>query len=94
VEPLVRAKHKPSAFVAGHFWQAAPGSFFVSAEVLAGSYMDGGNPEMLLQSIARYYKFLPGPQQEAFPTEIIGLLREEEWKQQGRPTKTRSQGIP
>jgi len=32
VESLARAKHKPSGFVPGHFWRAAPGSFFVSAE--------------------------------------------------------------
>ena len=31
-----------------------------------GRAMDGGNPEILLQSISRYYKFLPGEQQEAF----------------------------
>ena len=34
--------------------------------------MDGGNPEMLLQAISRYYKFLPGSQQEAFLSEVAG----------------------
>jgi hypothetical protein len=37
---------------------------------LAGASMDGSNPEILLQSISRYYKFLPSPQQEAFLSEV------------------------
>ena len=40
------------------------------ADFLAGASMDGGNPEILLQSISRYYKFLPGPQQEVFLSEV------------------------
>ena len=39
----------------------------ICADFLAGASLDGNNPEILLQSISRYYKFLPGPQQEAFP---------------------------
>jgi hypothetical protein len=35
-----------------------------------GPRFDGGNPEILLQSISRYYKFLPGPQQEVFLSEV------------------------
>jgi hypothetical protein len=42
----------------------------ICADFLAGASMDGNNPEILLQSISRYYKFLPGSQQEAFLTEI------------------------
>jgi hypothetical protein len=38
----------------------------ICADFLAGASMDGGNPEILLQSISRYYKFLPGEQQQAF----------------------------
>ena len=38
----------------------------ICADFLAGASIDGGNPEILLQSISRYYKFLPSPQQEAF----------------------------
>jgi hypothetical protein len=44
----------------------------ICADFLAWAHMDCGNPEMLLQSISRYYKFLPGPQQEAFRSEIRG----------------------
>jgi hypothetical protein len=42
----------------------------ICADFLAGASMDGGNPEILLQSISRYYKFLPSPQQEAFLYEV------------------------
>jgi hypothetical protein len=38
----------------------------ICADFLAGAAIDGGNPEILLQSISRYYKFLSGPQQQAF----------------------------
>jgi hypothetical protein len=36
------------------------------ADFLAGAQMDDGNPEILLNSISRYYKFLPSEQQRAF----------------------------
>src|ERR1039457_7287688 len=42
----------------------------ICADFLAGASIDGGNPEILLQSISRYYKFLPGPQQEVFLAEV------------------------
>jgi hypothetical protein len=42
----------------------------ICADFLAGAHMDGGNPEMLLHSISRYYKFLPSPQQQAFLSEV------------------------
>ena len=38
----------------------------ICADFLAGAAIDGGNPEILLQSISRYYNFLPDPQQETF----------------------------
>ena len=34
-----------------------------------GPSMDGSNPDILLHSISRYYRFLPAPQQEAFLSE-------------------------
>jgi hypothetical protein len=42
----------------------------ICADFLAGASIDGSNPEILLQSISRYYKFLPGAQQEAFLSEV------------------------
>jgi hypothetical protein len=42
----------------------------ICADFLAGASLDGSNPEALLQSISRYYKFLPTLQQEAFLSEV------------------------
>jgi hypothetical protein len=38
----------------------------ICADFLAGAHLDNGNPEILLNSISRYFKFLPGEQQQAF----------------------------
>ena len=38
----------------------------ICADFLAGAHLDNGNPEVLLNSISRYYKFLPGEQKQAF----------------------------
>ena len=42
----------------------------ICADFLAGAHMDGSDPDILLNSISRYYRFLPGPQQEAFLSEV------------------------
>jgi hypothetical protein len=38
----------------------------ICADFLAGAHLDNGDPDILLSSISRYYKFLPGEQQLAF----------------------------
>jgi hypothetical protein len=38
----------------------------ICADFLAGVHLDNSNPEILLNSISRYYKFLPGEQQKIF----------------------------
>jgi hypothetical protein len=38
----------------------------ICADFLAGAHLDNGNPEILLNSISCYYKFLPGEQQQVF----------------------------
>jgi hypothetical protein len=38
----------------------------ICADFLAGAHLDNGDPEILLSSITRYYKFLPGEQQQTF----------------------------
>ena len=43
----------------------------ICADFLAGASLDGDNPEILLQSLSRYYRFLPGPQQEVFLSEVV-----------------------
>jgi hypothetical protein len=38
----------------------------ICADFLAGAHLDNGNPEILLNSISHYYKFLPGEQRQTF----------------------------
>jgi hypothetical protein len=38
----------------------------ICADFLAGAHLDNCSPEILLNSISRYYKFLPGEQRQAF----------------------------
>jgi hypothetical protein len=45
----------------------------ICADFLAGASIDGGNPETLLQSISRYYKFLPSPVCSIF-SQILQLI--------------------
>ena len=42
----------------------------ICADFLAGANLEDSNAEILLQSISRYYGFLPLPQREAFLSEI------------------------
>jgi hypothetical protein len=43
----------------------------ICADFLAGAHLDSGNPEILLNSISRYYLFLPDPQKQAFVERIV-----------------------
>jgi hypothetical protein len=38
----------------------------ICADFLAGANLDNGDPEMLLFSMTRFFKFLPGEQRQAF----------------------------
>jgi hypothetical protein len=38
----------------------------ICADFLAGANLDNGNPEKLLYSMTRFFKFLPGDQRQAF----------------------------
>ena len=38
----------------------------ICADFLAGANLDSGNPEILLQSIRQFFKFLPGEQRQTF----------------------------
>ncbi len=44
----------------------------ICADFLAGAHLDNGNPEILLSSISRYYRFLPAAQREVFLSEVSG----------------------
>src|SRR5271167_2232123 len=43
----------------------------ICADFLAGANLDNQNPETLLFSMTRFFKFLPGQQQQAFLREIL-----------------------
>ena len=48
----------------------------ICADFIAGAHLDNGNPEILLDSISRYYRFLPSPQKQQFLYEITQQLHE------------------
>jgi len=43
----------------------------ICADFLAGANLDNGDPETLLFSMRRFFKLLPGQQQEAFLQEML-----------------------
>jgi len=43
----------------------------ICADFPAGAYLDNGNPNTLLHSVSRFFKFLPGEQRQAFVQQII-----------------------
>jgi hypothetical protein len=43
----------------------------ICADFLAGSNLDNDDPTVLLQSMSRFFKFLPGEQRQAFLHEVI-----------------------
>jgi hypothetical protein len=43
----------------------------ICADFLAGANLDNQNPETLLFSMTRSFKFLPHPQQQAFLQEVL-----------------------
>ena len=45
----------------------------ICADFLAGANLDNGSPEILMHSIARFFKFLPGEQKHAFLSQISEL---------------------
>ncbi len=42
----------------------------ICADFLAGANLDNGCPDVLLQSISRFFRFLPGEQRQAFVEQI------------------------
>jgi hypothetical protein len=50
----------------------APAARLSAADFLAGANLDRGDPEMLLFSMTRFFKFLPQEQKQAF----LGSLSE------------------
>ena len=48
----------------------------ICADFIAGAHLDNGNPEILLDAISRYYRFLPVSQRQQFLYEIAQQLHE------------------
>ena len=48
----------------------------ICADFLAGANLENENPELMLQSIRRFFKFLPGEQQHAFLAQVNGQICE------------------
>jgi hypothetical protein len=44
----------------------------ICADFLAGASLDNEDPELMLQSMSRFFKFLPGEQRQAFLHEVTG----------------------
>ena len=42
----------------------------ICADFLAGANLDNGNPEILLSSMTRFFKFLPGEQRQQFLSHV------------------------
>jgi len=42
----------------------------ICADFLAGANLDNGNPDLLLNSISQFFKFLPGEQRQMFVEQI------------------------
>jgi len=47
----------------------------ICADFLAGANLDGGQPDILLHSLKRYYQFLPSEQRHAFVQILNGNVR-------------------
>jgi hypothetical protein len=43
----------------------------ICADFLAGAHLEGGDPGILLQSITRFFKFLPGQERRTFLEQVI-----------------------
>jgi hypothetical protein len=44
----------------------------ICADFLAGANLDNGDPQLLLQSVRRFYKFLPSIQRQQFLAQVDG----------------------
>jgi hypothetical protein len=43
----------------------------ICADFLAGANLENGNPEILLQSILRFFEFLPGQAKQTFLQQVV-----------------------
>ena len=64
--PVIEQAIETAALMLGSGRSRAYCLEMICADFLAGANLDNGNPEMLLYSMTRFFKFLPGEQQQAF----------------------------
>jgi hypothetical protein len=64
--PVIERAIETAALMLGSDKSRAYCLEMICADFLAGANLDNGNPEMLLYSMTRFFRFLPGDQQQAF----------------------------
>jgi hypothetical protein len=64
--PVIERAIETAALMLGSDKSRAYCIEMICADFLAGANLDNGNPEMLLYSMSRFFRFLPGDQQQAF----------------------------
>jgi hypothetical protein len=64
--PVIERAIETAALMLGSDKSRAYCLEMICADFLAGANLDNGNPEMLLYSITRFFRFLPSEQQQAF----------------------------
>jgi len=64
--PVIERAIETAALMLGSDKSRAYCLEMICADFLAGANLDNGNPEMLLYSMTRFFRFLPGEQQQAF----------------------------
>jgi hypothetical protein len=68
--PVVEQAIETAALMLGTDKSRAYCLEMICADFLAGANLDGANPELLLQSQRRFFKFLSQEQQELFLAEV------------------------
>jgi hypothetical protein len=64
--PVIERAIETAALMLGSDKSRAYCLEMICADFLAGANLENGNPEMLLYSMTRFFRFLPGEQQQAF----------------------------
>jgi hypothetical protein len=67
--PVIEQALETAAFMLGSDKSRGYSLEMICADFLAGANLESGNPEALLQSVSRVFKFLPIPQRQAFLAE-------------------------
>jgi len=69
--PVIERAIETAALMLGSDRSRAYCLEMICADFLAGANLDNGDPEMLLYSMTRFFKLLPGEQQHAFLESVV-----------------------